>query len=367
MKRYLMILIFCSFGFILGYYAGSKEDILIDEKEAAPSPTEAGKGIEAKVTKPTPAIADKEDTDIVHGEWIGETGTLKLEESTVPEVNKQAAPSVNVEQERESETLRHVANEGLLEETSIVEIEEPSVPEACKEESTPAKGEQERENKSVEYTFKRGDSFYSVLLGLGIAPQEVFSLIESSKGIHDLKRVSAGTTIKLEVDPVRDTVTCLEFSYDNQHMLVVTKTDQGYAASKEKIVFDTRIRTVGGVIKSNLYEDATKAGCSPQLILSFADVFAWDIDFFSDLRKNDRFRLVFEEMYKDGEFVKYGKILAAQFINRENPFLAFYFECGNGEAGYYDEEGKSVAREFLKSLVIFNKSLFGAFFRVSPP
>ncbi|OEU44661.1 MAG: hypothetical protein BBJ60_09535 [Desulfobacterales bacterium S7086C20] len=293
MKQGLIILIFYLFGFILGCSVGSEEDIVIYKKE------------------PTVAVADKEEALIVHGEGIGETTTVGIEEPTGPEVDKQEAPPVN--------------------------------------------GEQERENKTVEHTFNRGDTFYKVLLGFGIPPSEVFSLIESSKGIHNLKRVTTGTTMTLKVDPVQNTVTCLEFGYDNRHMLVVTKTDQGYVASKEEIVFDTRIRTIGGVIKSNLYEDAARAGCSPQLILSFADVFAWDIDFFSDLRKNDSFRLVFEEMYKDGEFVKYGKIIAAQFINREDPFRAFYFECGNGEAGYYDDEGKSVAREFLKSPLRYSR------------
>jgi murein DD-endopeptidase MepM/ murein hydrolase activator NlpD len=159
----------------------------------------------------------------------------------------------------------------------------------------------------------------------------------------------------LKVDPVQNSVASLELGYDNKHMLVITKTDQGYVASKEEIVFDAKIRTIGGVITNNLYEDATKAGCSPQLILNFADVFAWDIDFFSDLRKNDRFRIVFEELYKDGKCVRHGKIIAAQFINRENPFQAFYFECGNGEAGYYDEAGKSVARVFLKSPLRYSR------------
>ncbi|MBW1824617.1 MAG: M23 family metallopeptidase [Deltaproteobacteria bacterium] len=159
----------------------------------------------------------------------------------------------------------------------------------------------------------------------------------------------------LKIDPVHHTVVRLEFSFDGRHILVVTKTDQGYLASKEEIAFDSKLRTIAGTIKNSLFEDATKAGCGPQLILNFADIFAWDVDFFSDLRENDSFRLLFEEIYKDGEFVKYGKILAAEFTNQGKRFRTFYFENDKGNAGYYDDEGRSVDREFLKSPLRFSR------------
>lgn len=159
----------------------------------------------------------------------------------------------------------------------------------------------------------------------------------------------------LRVDPAQHTISRLEFAFDDRHMLIVTKTDQGFRASKEKIVFDTVLRTTSGTIKSSLFEDGTKAGCRPQLILNFADIFAWDLDFFSDLRENDSFKLLFEEIYKDGEFVRYGKILAAEFTNREKRYRAFYFEDDKGNTGYYNDEGKSLAREFLKSPLRYSR------------
>lgn len=216
-------------------------------------------------------------------------------------------------------------------------------------------GEQQEKTTKVEYTFKQGDTFYEVLLDLDFSPQEIFQLIEISKKIYNLKRIKPGSTMTLTIDPAHHTLNRLEFSFDDRHMLIVTKTDQGYHASKEDISFDTVLRTTGGTIKSSLFEDAIKAGCRPQLILNFADIFAWDIDFFSDLRENDSFRLLFEEIYRDGEFVWYGKILAAEFINREKRFRAFYFEDDEGKASYYNDEGQSVAREFLKSPLSYSR------------
>jgi len=215
--------------------------------------------------------------------------------------------------------------------------------------------EQQEEITTVDYTFKQRDTFYEVLLDFGIPPQEIFSLIESSKKIYNLKRVKPGNTMALKIDPVHHTVVRLEFIFDGRHMLVVTKTDQGYLAAKEEIAFDSKLRTIAGTIKNSLFEDATKSGCSPQLILNFADIFAWDVDFLTDLRENDSFKLLFEEIYKDGEFVRYGKILAAEFTNQGERFRAFYFENDKGRAGYYNDEGKSVDREFLKSPLCYSR------------
>ncbi|MBW1838668.1 MAG: M23 family metallopeptidase [Deltaproteobacteria bacterium] len=240
-------------------------------------------------------------------------------------------------------------------EDSAAQREEIITPVNDQEEKHLTQDEQQEEITTVDYTFKQRDTFYEVLLDFGIPPREIFSLIESSKKIYNLKRVKPGNTMALKIDPVHHTVVRLEFSFDGRQMLVVTKTDQEYLASKEEIAFDSKLRTIAGTIKNSLFEDATKSGCSPQLILNFADIFAWDVDFLSDLRENDSFKLLFEEIYKDGDFVRYGKILAAEFTNQGERFRAFYFENDKGRAGYYNDEGKSVDREFLKSPLRYSR------------
>jgi len=240
-------------------------------------------------------------------------------------------------------------------EDSTAQREEIITPVNDQEEKHLTHDEQQEEITTVDYTFKQRDTFYEVLLDFGIPPREIFSLLESSKKIYNLKRVKPGNTMTLKIDPVHHTVVRLEFSFDGRQMLVVTKTDQGYLASKEEIAFDSKLRTIAGTIKNSLFEDATKSGCSPQLILNFADIFAWDVDFLSDLRENDSFKLLFEEIYKDGDFVRYGKILAAEFTNQGERFRAFYFENDKGRAGYYNDEGKSVDREFLKSPLRYSR------------
>ena len=240
-------------------------------------------------------------------------------------------------------------------ETSVSYKKEMSAPVSDENEGHLVHGEHQKKITTVEYTFTQGDTFYEVLLNLDFSPQEIFQVTESSKKIYNLKKIKPENTMTLRINPTNHTLERLEYSLDDQYMLVVTKTDQGYCASKEEITFDIKLRTIGGTIKSSLYEDGSEVGCSPQLILNFADIFAWDVDFFSDLRKDDSFKLLFEEIYRGGEFVKYGKILAAEFTNREKRFRAFYFEDAKGRGGYYNDNGSSVNREFLKSPLRYSR------------
>jgi murein DD-endopeptidase MepM/ murein hydrolase activator NlpD len=207
----------------------------------------------------------------------------------------------------------------------------------------------------VEYTFKAGDTFYEVLLDFRFPPQDIFQVIESSKTIYDVKRITPGSTIILTIDPAHQTLNRLEYRFDDHHVLVVNKTDGGYTCSQEEIIYDITLRTITGTIKNNLFDDAIKAGGNPQLILNLADSFAWDVDFSSSLRENDSFKLLFEEIYEDGEFIKHGKILAAEFVNKGSLYRAFRFEDDRGSTGYYDDRGRSLAREFLKSPLRYSR------------
>jgi len=192
-------------------------------------------------------------------------------------------------------------------------------------------------------------------LDLNLPPQEIFQVLESSKTVYDLKKIKPDTTITLDIDSNSNSLNRLVYNYDDQHLLVVHKTPEGYSTSKEKILYDISLRTIQGTIKNNLFDDAIEAGGNPQIILNFADILAWDVDFFTDLRQNDSFKILFEEVCKDGEFVKCGKILAAEFVNNGKQLRAFYFEDDQGNAGYYDDQGRSVAREFLKSPLRYSR------------
>ena len=219
----------------------------------------------------------------------------------------------------------------------------------------PSVAEQAATIETVEYTFKAGDTFYEVFLDLGFPPQDIFQVIASSKPIYDVKRITPGSTVTLTIDPAHHTLNRLEYSFDDHHVLIVNKTEGGYSSSQEDILYDVTLRTITGTIRNNLFDDAIKAGGNPQLILNLADIFAWDVDFSTSLREHDSFKVLFEEIYKDGEYIKQGKVLAAEFVNRGNLFRAFRYEDSKGSIGYYDDRGRSLAREFLKSPLRYSR------------
>jgi murein DD-endopeptidase MepM/ murein hydrolase activator NlpD len=209
--------------------------------------------------------------------------------------------------------------------------------------------------RRVTIRLKEGDTLHDLLAAYGVRPQEISEIIASSKKLYNLTRLRAGKSITLTLDQQSKSVEHLEYSYDDAHLLTVHRAGGVYRASQEQIQYHVALRSVRGTITSNLFDDAVRAVCPPQLVVQFADLFAWDVDFFTSVRENDEFKLVFEEIIRDGTTVKYGKILAAEFINQGKKYRAFSFEGGGEAAGYYDDRGQSVAREFLKTPLRYSR------------
>jgi murein DD-endopeptidase MepM/ murein hydrolase activator NlpD len=114
--------------------------------------------------------------------------------------------------------------------------------------------------------------------------------------------------------------------------------------SKDVIIKE---RTISGTIDNSLYQTLMDENASPLLAVELADVFAWQIDFYT-IQKGDKFFAVYNEKYVGDDFVGIGKILTAEFIHQRNSYKAFLFNQ-DGKDEYFDEEGKSLQKEFLKA------------------
>ena len=125
-----------------------------------------------------------------------------------------------------------------------------------------------------------------------------------------------------------------------------------YRARLEQVPVAVYLRKLAGPVRSSLYDGIRAAGGDPALVVEFADLFSWDFDFFTDTREGDRFSFLVEERVVDGEWVGYGRILAARYRPRaaSEPLEAFYYSWdGGNESGYYQANGHSVKKFFLKS------------------
>jgi murein DD-endopeptidase MepM/ murein hydrolase activator NlpD len=133
------------------------------------------------------------------------------------------------------------------------------------------------------------------------------------------------------------------------NLVRVKATADGWLAEREEIPFVRETRVIRGTIKDSLYQSGVAAGLTPQHILALARIFEYDIDFFSDFRRGDGFYFAVEELrYADGRRAL-GRILAAELESGDETFSTFYFVTKDGRGAYYDSEGRSARRSFLRA------------------
>ncbi|MCP4627701.1 MAG: M23 family metallopeptidase [bacterium] len=195
---------------------------------------------------------------------------------------------------------------------------------------------------------------YNVLVACGIAPSEVLSLTRSFKGLFDFRNARPKDQYEVCLTPQKK-LQKLTYKTSLTDQYVAVRTDNGAFRTFRKEIpleMETVARTF--TIESSFYQAVTGQGERGGLVYEFVDIFSWDIDFYLYPRKGDTIRILFEKYFLGGRFVKYGKILAAQYIGSSQTFSAFHFEEGR-HTGYYDENGIPLRKMFLRVPVKFGQ------------
>jgi murein DD-endopeptidase MepM/ murein hydrolase activator NlpD len=141
----------------------------------------------------------------------------------------------------------------------------------------------------------------------------------------------------------------------SQTLKVQRGDDNVFTANVEEVPLTRRAVTTGGTIDSSLFAAGTAAGLRDITTMELAEVFRWDVDFVLDLRAGDSFRLVYEQLEREGQIVADGNILAAEFINDGKRFRAVRYVNAAGKADFYTPEGASLRKAFLKAPVQFSR------------
>lgn len=110
-----------------------------------------------------------------------------------------------------------------------------------------------------------------------------------------------------------------------------------------------------GVIDHSLFVASQRAGLSDALTMKLAQIFQWDVDFVLDIRRGDEFHVVYEELYVGDEFIGFGDILAAEFVNRGDSYRAIRYSDAQGRSDYYNPQGESMRKAFLRAPVEFSR------------
>ncbi|MBS3745400.1 MAG: peptidoglycan DD-metalloendopeptidase family protein [Wenzhouxiangellaceae bacterium] len=197
-----------------------------------------------------------------------------------------------------------------------------------------------------------GDSMEIIFRRLGLSPRllhEVINLDERTDSLVDLR---PGDEIAFDIDD--DGLNALRTEFDDENWLFIERSGDGLASRLEGRNLEVRVAEVEAEITSSLFNAGKNAGLSDNMILRLAGIFGWDIDFALDIRRGDRFALVYEEIYRDDQFLRQGAILGARFINQGDSFAAVRFDAGNGP-DYYDPEGRPMRKAFLRAPINFTR------------
>lgn len=212
---------------------------------------------------------------------------------------------------------------------------------------------EEGKYKAIQGTIKKGETLFDIFKKYGLGIGELFKLREASADIHRLRELYPGQPYKIIIDD-NNQINSFVYWIDDDFILNIKRVDSDFRAEKVAIKYEKRIQHIGGTIKDNLISSVGEDRENLMLALQLSDIFAWDIDFTTDLRNDDIFKIIVEGLYLNGEFKKYGEILSAELTNNGEIYHACRFEY-DGKVDYYDASGKSLRRAFLKAPLSFRR------------
>ena len=193
-----------------------------------------------------------------------------------------------------------------------------------------------------------GQTLSRVLNDAGIADSQIESILSALEGVLDFRRCRVGD--QLRIDFLDGEVRFIDYRQSPLDEWQVRRDGNRYLASRREIEVEKRVDTVQLRIDTSLYEAALAASEDPSLAISISDVFAWDIDFYHDVRKGDRARAVIEKFISKGRIVRYGEILAAGYEGESvRGKRVFRYQLPNGEVSYFQQDGTSARKAFLRS------------------
>jgi murein DD-endopeptidase MepM/ murein hydrolase activator NlpD len=204
-----------------------------------------------------------------------------------------------------------------------------------------------------EFIVKSGDSLAQLFKRADIKPQQLDELMKSGDAVKKLQRIFPKDTIRV-LSNNDGVLQELRYDIDQKSYLIVERKQGELVAQVYNHKIETRQTHASGVITSSLFLAAQKAGISQNVTMELANIFGWDIDFILDIRKGDNFTVLYEELYRNGEKISDGEILAADFVNNGKIYRAIrYTNPQTDKSEYYTPDGKSMRKAFIRTPLNF--------------
>ena len=198
---------------------------------------------------------------------------------------------------------------------------------------------------------RRGQTLDAIFRQKGFSLSLLHEILALNDDTRKLTKIRPGEIFEFRTDADGELL-AMRYPIDEGHYLVVSNEGGVLRAEKQKREITARINETEGVIQTSLFMAAKDSGLSDAMIMRLANIFGWDIDFVLDIRAGDRFMLIYEKLYRDGEFLRDGDILAATFVNQGTRFQAIHFEHGD-ISGFFAPDGRNMRKAFLRAPLNF--------------
>ena len=205
-----------------------------------------------------------------------------------------------------------------------------------------------------EHAVKRNQSISDILLAYNVSHQTIFQLANLSKNVFDVRKIAPNkkyTVIYQEEDSFPSAKALVYEPNPEEYVVFNLKDSIKVYVEKRPVTIEEK--AISGTIQSSLYEEILKNGGTPELVDLVADMYGWQIDF-TKIYPGDQFKVLYRERVIDGNAVGIEEIIGAELIHYNNPFLSIAFDQGDG-IDYFDEEGKSLRKAFLRYPVKFTR------------
>jgi len=208
--------------------------------------------------------------------------------------------------------------------------------------------------KRIAYKIQSGDTLGKLFVAYGVSPQERKLWLQAIQKQLPLSAFRPGKEVQLYLSHVaspkaKEQLKAVEVEQNEDSILTWEKGTKGIVFSKRERPYDVELKTAGGVVETTLFEDGSRIGLSSAILSQLADLFSWEIDFDKEVRKGDTFKVLYEDRSRKGSKNKPSlRILAAELVSAGQRYFAMYFEKEKGKGDYYDLNGRTLARAFLR-------------------
>ena len=211
----------------------------------------------------------------------------------------------------------------------------------------------------------RNETPAGLLKGLAAHDEDAELILRSPRAMRPFRLLAPGTVIQTQID---QSGRLRSFGYltERDTLLSLDRVGEGFQTFEEPAELVRRIEMKAGLIETSLFAATDAAGIPDGIAVQLSDIFGGELDFHRDLRRGDRFAVVYESLAFKGRAVRAARVLAAEFSSQKQTFRAVWFQDASGMGGYYTPEGENLRKVFLRSPLEFSRVTSGFGLRRHP-